>query len=207
MEGKLKEMKKGYFVISAIFIIFGTVLTIWPLKTTTVLCYMLGSVILFYGLSRIRMYFSTTTEQERGYRLDLIIGLIVSSVGLFIFFKSESIISLLPIIIGLTFIIESFTKLQHALELRSMQHPQWHIVLVLSGITLLIAIVLLFNPFTVASLMIRVIGVSLLYNGISELWILSCISRYMKQENTYSQDNISKQEIVDIEVIEHEISE
>ena len=206
MDGKLKEMKQGYFIISAIFIIFGMVLTIWPLEITTILCYMLGSVILFYGLSRIYMYFSTA-EQDRGYHMNLIIGLIVSSIGLFIFFKSESIISLLPIIIGLTFVVESFTKLQHALELRSVGHPRWNIVLVLAGINLLIAIILLYNPFTAASLMIRVIGISLLYNGVSELWVLLCISRYIKQENIYVNNNTSSQEVVDVDVIEHEIKE
>ncbi|MDE6475393.1 MAG: DUF308 domain-containing protein [Erysipelotrichaceae bacterium] len=197
MRREWKEGKKSFFIIYAIFILFGVILTIWPLETTTTLCYMLGSIVLFYGLSKIWLYFSKAKDVTPAYRLDLIIGVLIASTGLFIFFKSESIISLLPIVIGLTLIIESLTKLQQALSLRTLQHPQWHIALLFAGITLAIGVLLLFNPFKAASLMIRIIGISLLYNGISGFWILWYILQYEKIQEPSLQEEVVHVEVID----------
>ena len=84
-----KQYKWQNIIIAVIYILFGIVLAIFP--TTAVkktLGYMLGGVMIFVGAVKILLYMKEN-HQDNYYTNDLMIGIIVVVVGVFVVFKIE----------------------------------------------------------------------------------------------------------------------
>lgn len=169
-----KKMSTTAAVIlsSSLFIILGLVLVFWPEITGLVICYALGVLILVFAISRIISFFSEK-QVSFIYKLDIIIGLIAGAVGIFMLVRPDIVILILPLVIGLFFVFSSALDIQKAFILREFENKRWKSSLVLAVIKLIFGILMLVAPSIFAFAMIRIIGISMIYNGLSELWIAS----------------------------------
>lgn len=191
MDNKLNNAKWSFIIMAIVFIVAGIILVAWPDVTTKIVCYGIGGAISIYGLLHLIAYF--TKYKTVGYfQLDLLIGLLAAGVGLFMLFKSDVVISILPVILGITLFIESIIKLQRAMELKKAGYEGWRWILIIAGITVLLAVLLFFNPFEATSAMAIFIGICMIYNGISELWTIYCMTTYLK-------DRVDVVEVVEVE--------
>ncbi|MEG2958970.1 MAG: hypothetical protein RR828_04460, partial [Oscillospiraceae bacterium] len=58
-----------------------------------------------------------------------------------------------------------------------MGYEKWWVVLILALLTAALALLVIFNPFGALNTLIMVIGGILIYQGISDLWAISRISK------------------------------
>lgn len=178
-----KKMRNTYFITAILFVIAGIILVSWPETTMNIVCYGLGGLILIYGAFQIYTYYNGKKE-ETNYHMNLITGIIGCGIGLFMLIKSDIVISILPFIIGFTLLLESLLKFKHGYDLRKVGYEGFKWIMLIASITLLLAGLLVYNPFNSVISMVMFIGICLIYDGFSELWTLYCVTKYIKQQDS-----------------------
>lgn len=174
-----KKMRMSYLITAILFIVSGIILITWPQTTLDIICYGLGALILIYGAFQIYTYVKGRAE-KLGYHMNLISGLIACGIGLFMLLKSEIVISILPFIVGFTLLLDSLLKFKHAYDLKKVHYEGFKWIFVLGSFTLLLACLLMYNPFDAATSMVMFMGICLVVDGLAECWTLFCVNKYMK---------------------------
>ena len=184
MENFWKKMTQGFSLIAILYVLLGLVLFIWPAISSTILCYAFGVLVLIYGLTHLYSYYSQRRRQETQgllYQLNLVVGIVAAGLGLFMLISPTVVLSILPIVLGLTLLVQSVSKVQQSFELKATGDPQWWASLALALLVVALGILLLMNPFGAATTLVRFIGACLLLEGGSDLWTLWRIRHFHKQ--------------------------
>lgn len=90
--------------------------------------------------------------------LGLIYAMSIGILGVLIFMFPETIASIMPLVLGLWIILKSMFKLQLIAMLKVNGNKAWLKVLIVNLLMLIMGIVLVFNPFEGAELLVRIIG-------------------------------------------------
>ena len=187
----LKGLKANYTVSAGLCMALGLVLLIWPGTTTRLVCMLLGSVLLAYGgfQTVICLMNKEKTFFSQGM---LIFGIVVAVVGLWILLRPEMIIMAVPLIIGVLIIIHGVHNVIQAVELQKEAYDKWWLALFFGILTVIFGGLLVYNPFEAAEAAIRIIGISLIYDGASDMWILSRVFKVKRH----------KEKVIDAEYVD-----
>lgn len=172
----LKEMKWSAVLRSVIYCVLGIILILFPDTTARTLCYIGGGAIVVTGVVTLITYLFRDVE-DRYYRNDFVMGLIEVLLGLFAIYKAELLISLIPFILGIFVVISGFCKLQNGLDVKRMGYDNWYVFVLLAIVNVVFGIVLLWNPFTAATVMFVVIGAGLVFSGVTDLVLTFFVSK------------------------------
>ncbi len=155
-------------------IALGAVLAFWADAAHDIFCYLLGGLMVAYGLFSAITYFFEQIDPEH-MQLGLAIGAACILLGAYILFRAAAVIQALELIVGLVVIVDSVLRLQMAVNIRRANGGGWLPILVCAAVTLAAGLVLLFNPFRVARTATIAAGVALMLDGALALW---CVIRY-----------------------------
>lgn len=184
----VKEFRKSYILISALYVVLGVVLAAWPTASVRMICYALGLVMIVLGLTHGIIYF-TKDNLNNFLQMDLVIGIICLAFGLFVLLNPTFLASVLPFAMGIILLLGSVVKLQSAFNMRRLGFRRWYIVLVIALIIVALGIVLLCNPFAEEHYMILYIGICLILDGISNLGSLISILIRVKKLVRVQREN------------------
>lgn len=179
MKNLLKRIKANALLSALIYTVLGVVLLVWPELSTNVLCTALGLVLLVSGISDI-LEFVFQRDGSLYYNLQLGLGVILCAVGGWLLLRPTLIAVIIPRIIGVLVCFHGFKDFGDALTLRKNKSPQATAALLLGIITILLGVVLVVNPFSAFTTVVRIIGLILIYDGVSDLWITSQVSYAIK---------------------------
>lgn len=179
MKNLLKRIKANALLSALIYTVLGVVLLVWPELSTNVLCTALGLVLLVSGISDI-LEFVFQRDGSLYYNLQLGLGVILCAVGGWLLLRPTLIAVIIPRIIGVLVCFHGFKDFGDALTLRKNKSPQATAALLLGSITILLGVVLVVNPFSAFTTVVRIIGLILIYDGVSDLWITSQVSYAIK---------------------------
>lgn len=199
----LKQAKNSFLFMSVIYIILGFLLLIWPGRFLTWGCYALGVVVLLYGMSRIIAYMANK-DLVSYLNVDLVVGIIVAAIGLFLLLRPGVFISILPIVFGLFIIFNGIVKLQNAFDLKRLNYEKWWSIFIMSGISVLLGLFIIWNPFKAAAMTARIIGIVLIVEGISGFGTTIFSWRMVKKMKKLMKENGQYTETVTGTVIEEE---
>ena len=160
----MKHMKKGFLVSSLAFMLLGLALLLWPEVSLRMVCYLFGALILVKGLLSVWSYFKAE-ERAFFHYFTLAFGIAASALGVFLFLKPDTVVSVLPILVGLFVIFDGVVRLQSAFELRGLGHANWWGFLLLAGLSVALGALMVWNPFSTVQLLVMAIGVILLVEG------------------------------------------
>ena len=186
----LKNLKANYTVSAVICVIIGLVLIIWPGTSTQVVCMVFGGMLLAYGIIQIALYLFAR-EHTLYLQGMLLLGIVFGVLGAWILIKPEIIIATVPIVIGLIVIVHGVHNALQASDLKKLGYSKWWVALLFGILTVALGMILVYNPFSVVNTVVRVIGAFLIYDGMSDMWIISRISKTKKE----------KQRIIDAEAV------
>ena len=177
----LKGLKANYTVSAALCILFGLVLLIWPGTTTRIVCMLLGRVLLIYGAFQVVI---CLMNRERTFLSQgmLILGIVLSVIGLWILLRPDMIIMAVPVIVGVVILIHGVHNVIQAVDLQRENYDKWWLALLLGILTVAFGGMLVFNPFAAVEMAVRMIGISLIYDGVSDMWILSRVFKVKKHK-------------------------
>ena len=175
----IKSLKVNYSLSAVICVILGIVLLVWPGQSTQVVCMVLGIVLGGFGLIQIILYLATKEKTMVSHRM-MMLGVVLAVIGGWIVLKPETIIKAVPMIVGILIVIHGFHNAVQAIDLKKMQYDNWWVALLLSLLTVALGVVLICNPFTIVDTVVRIIGAFLVYDGLSDMWILSRVFKTKK---------------------------
>ncbi|MGN0979754.1 MAG: HdeD family acid-resistance protein [Candidatus Avoscillospira sp.] len=164
----LKGIKWTYLLFSALWLLAGVVLLIWPRFSSEVICIALGVLCMLYGIVKLFGYFSRD-PYRLAFQFDLALGILCLVLGIVLIFFSRAILSLLPVIVGIYAVVGGVFKLQTAFEAKRFGMRKWWGMLVLSLLTMALGVVLLVWPFSGAMLAIRFMGLAMIMSGVEDL--------------------------------------
>lgn len=189
----LKGIKANYTISAVLCVVLGLVLLIWPGTTTQIICMLLGIVLFAYGAIQIVLYLFNKEKTIASQGM-LVLGIVFAVIGGWILLKPEMIIMAVPVIVGVLIVIHGLHNVIQAIGLKQENYEKWWIAFLMGALTVVLGGVLIYNPFTVVDTVVRLIGIFLIYDGLSDVWILSRVFKVKK-----SSKKIIDADYVDVE--------
>lgn len=179
MKEFFKGLKVNYTISALACVVLGLVLLIWPGTTTQIVCMMLGLVLLIYGGVQIILYLASRERSMISQGM-MLLGIIVAVIGVWILVRPEMIIMAVPVIVGILIVIHGIHNISQAIALKRDGYEGWWIACLMGVLTAALGAVLIYNPFEVVNTVVRLIGVFLIYDGLSDMWIISRVFKVKK---------------------------
>lgn len=181
MKSIIQDMKQNYFVNAVIMVILGLVLVIWPDILGVMLCYLLGGALIVMGAIQL---ISFLRGERLGFysKFSMLMGIVLVLLGIWICTQPHVVLSIIPVVVGIIVLIHGLMDIQYTLDIRRTGNTKWWIALIAAILTLIVGLLLVFNPFTAYEISMILLGVAMLYDGGSDLVLL--IFSYLAQKDT-----------------------
>ncbi|MGN0314163.1 MAG: HdeD family acid-resistance protein [Fusicatenibacter sp.] len=190
-----KDLKNSFLLSAVVSIILGIVLIVYPVKTSLMICYIAGILLIFCGVVALIRYFSAK-DQPFFYRYDLFIGLVLILAGFFVVFQSDLVIAFIPVVIGLIILINGLMSLQKAFHLKRSGFGHWWIEFLLALLTSVLGLIICMNPFDAIATTNIFIGICLIYSGLSDLYTTYSMGKIRRSLREAIRDEVSHDEIL-----------
>lgn len=161
----MKSFTQNHLVTGLILIVFGIVLLIRPGSTLDIVCKIVGAAVLIAGIVGV-------AEGLAGKRKDPAAvanfagNVAAVIIGVLLIACSGLIVSILPFVMGILMVIYSAVEIFSALKADGgIQTGR----LVMSVIELIIGILIMANPFQTVTLLIRVLGIGIIFSGVTQI--------------------------------------
>ena len=179
MKNPLKRIKTNTVISALLYTLLGLALLLRPELSTNVLCTVLGVVLVVCGVTDI-LDFVFHRDGTLYYALRLVTGIILTAVGAWLITQPTLIAVVIPRIIGVLICFHGVRDLGDALTLRKKGSSRTMAAVILGLVTVILGLLLVLNPFKAFTTVLRVIGLVLIYDGISDIWITAEVSKAVK---------------------------
>ena len=179
----LKQLKWNLILLAVIFIALGIVLILWPGATMKTICYLLAAMLLAIGVVSLINYLRKDISGII-YRYDLVVGLCAILGGILVIVKVDKLTDLIPAVLGFLVTMSGIMKMQNSVDMLRLGHGTWHVAFAMAIVNIVAGIVLLMNPFEAAQILIMCLGITLVYSGITDLYVTISISRRLSRLKT-----------------------
>ncbi len=167
MKDLFQRMRMAVYVSAVLTILSGIVLIAWPLAVTGFICRVFGVLLVIMGAVYLFGYF-----MEGKHMLSVAGGLLFVLLGVWIFSRPSSIARLVPIGIGVVMLVHSLKDFQMAAEAKRCKSERWVLMFLLALVNCAFGIICICDSFDVISVAVRVLGIALVYDGISDIIIV-----------------------------------
>lgn len=188
----LKKLKRSAWSVSIVYIIIGLIMLLNPLFVRNAVNYIMGIVAMLYGLVYIISLYQKG-DSELYNKFDLLGGVLSISFGLFLILNPDILFSLIPFCTGVIIFIDALTLIYQSVSLKRLDVNKWWINLIISLIFLGFAVYIIINAKEISDLLIRVIGVLLIFDAIDGLIITLILSKKIGKikENDNRNDTLT----------------
>ena len=176
----VEGMKKNYFISAILTIALGAVLVIWPDWSGRILCYLLGAALILMG--GIQLIVCIRAERIGFYSKFSMLNIILILLGVWVCIRPDTVLSLVPVIIGIVMLIHGCMDLQFTMDIKHAGSGKWWIALIFALVTLTLGVFLVMHPFLAFEITMLIIGIGLLYDGISDL-VLMIVAAYAQHQS------------------------
>lgn len=171
-----KTIKWNTTVSALICVCAGIALFVWPDLFTLMACRAIAMLLIIVGAIHLLSYL---LERRESFRLqaDLAIGAVLFALGLWMSLSPGFFISLIPLVLGAVVLVHGIQDIRYGLDLKKTVYEYWWTAVIFGVFSVLFGLVMITNPFDSASALTMLVGVALIYDGISDIWIVSRLSR------------------------------
>ena len=167
----IKKMNITSIIFSIIFIVLGFFLLLKPDGAIDFIAYVLGVLLIIWGVVLIIQYFTKKNDQQGFIQTSFVIGLLVFILGIVFLIKPKTIASIIPLLLGIWMIISGVLKLGYAITVN--KQVKNIIPILLSLLIIGVGLFLVFNPFEGAEIITKAIGIIIIIYSILD--IVECI--------------------------------
>ena len=161
MGEKINNILKGEIISSVFYVLLGLCLILIPTQTVDVICKVVfGLILIGVGIYHIYIYIRGKASATI---MDLLSGVVVFVLGVFLFMTPSIVIKLLPWMLGAFVLVDSLWKFKGVFLLKKGGQKSWSVLLIGSLIFIALGIVILFGRFPK-------IMTLLIFSG----WVLVC---------------------------------
>lgn len=167
-----KLLKKFDSIIMALGeVLVGILLLIDPIRFTAVIIIGVGILLAVYGGLSVLAYFKSAPE-EAAKGQDLTKGICVLAGAAFCIFRSEWFsvtFPLMTILYGIGILITGIAKVQWAVDMLRMKKKLWYFPAVGATLTLIVAVVVIRNPFETMAVLWTFTAIALIVEAVVDL--------------------------------------
>lgn len=201
MEKLMKKFFRSSLCTSLFLIALGLLLIFQSDAVIYSISYIIGGIIIAIGVLAIIKFIQSTNNEQKA-ELDIVYGIVCVILGIIVIKNPEAIASIIPAILGISIIISSATKLQYAFELKASGNNLWKTTMIISIISTLCGIILLFNPFKALTSFTKIVGIFIVIYA-----LLDMISTFTIKRNVKLFQESLKESAVEAVVIKEEVEE
>lgn len=174
----LKNLKWNMIIMAVLTIVMGISLVASPNTAALTICRLLGWIVLISGIVSAIFYLrGSRSVWETSALVLAVIGILF---GIFIIKNPGTIVKFLSYLLAAILIIHGIADIREAFEARRFLDEHWEIALVLGAISLVLGLLIVWNPFSSAAVLMTIIGLSLVYDGVSDLVIVLRLAKFAK---------------------------
>ena len=190
-------------IISAIGLAILGILLVFESELTIVsISYVIGAILVAIGTIAILNFVNDMKKNVKN-ELNIVYGIGMVVLGIIVISNPKGVASIIPFILGILIIINSAAKLQYSLELKKDNNKLWNSTMIMALITLLCGLLLVFNPFSGAEFITKVVGVLLFIYAVTDIVSSLRIRKTVKNIQKVIENNTVKE----AEVIEDKTKE
>ena len=127
--------------------------------------------------------------------LSVVMGILVLAVGIWFLAEPAVIMSLIPIVIGVVLLFHGIRAIKETIEAKKYGFDAWGANLILAIISVILGFFCVFDAFGMMEKATIVVGIILVYNGVSNIWIAGTATHAAK-------DYARRNETVDVNFVE-----
>lgn len=196
MDRLMKKYLKSSIVTSTILIILGILLVFQSKTTIMMISYVIGGVLVAIGALALIRYVKNGDSPILRNELDIVYGIVTIIFGIIIIKNYQAIASIIPAVIGIAIIINSASKLNYAFQLKTDENNMWKTTMIISIISTIFGVILLFNPFEAALGIMKVIGIFIIVYAILDLISTMAIKSSVSKIYKAVEETITDAEVV-----------
>lgn len=187
-------------ILGAISLVILGILLIFESEATIVtISYVIGGILVAIGvLALLKFYKEVKDNDDNDTGMDLVYGIISIVLGIVVISNPKAVASIIPIVMGLIIILNSGTKLQYSIELKRNNNNLWKSTMVLSLISTLCGVLLIFNPFKGAAFLTKLIGFLILLYAVLDIVSTITIKSTVKKIKTAINEGIEEAKVVEV---------
>ena len=198
MKSVLQEQRRSSALVALVTIILGVVLVVWPDRSVSMICAILGGALLLCGVLYVIGWFAGKRRQSKSVFM-IIPGVILAGLGVWLMTSSSTVIALIQYVFGAVVLFHGILDLQAALALLTQRMNKWWIDLLLALLTLGLGLLILANPFGTFAALVVLIGIALIYDGASDLWLIGRLSRSLRNTQLPPEEVVIETEGKEVE--------
>lgn len=191
MKDFFKRVKADFMLSSLLCIALGITFIIWRGAVIDVMGTVLSVGLLVIGLIFLIGFFTKLMESIPA----IIAGIVFVALGIWFLIDPSRVFTLIPIIIGLGLLVQGIRGVTESVAAKNYGLNSWAVNFILSVVNVVLGIICIIFASTIIDVAAIGVGAILIYNGVSNLWIIGSGSHAKK---VYDR----QQEIIDVELIE-----
>ena len=185
---ELKKVQWDVIITSVICIMLGAVLIFFPTAVNEMIAYFIAGGMFLLSIIEFYNYFKKDIKTQF-YRNNLVSAVVALVIGIILLAKKDLVISIIPMILGAIITISGFKKLQNGLDLIRLKLGGWKPVLILSAVNIIFGVIMIICARETADVIIILIGVGLIFSGITDLFSAIWVSKTAKKFSDNDDDN------------------
>ncbi len=158
-------------IVSVFIFIIGVFLLFWLTKLSLIATFILGLIFCLYGLLLVIDFYKYIPRSN----LSFLIGILSLIIGVIIFFKTNSILEIIPLVTGIFIIICGLSFIIEALDTHGINYK---INMGLSFSEIIIGVICLIMMFIMPSIILEFMGVLLIVSSVINTINVVLIPRY-----------------------------
>lgn len=155
--------------------VLGIILLIWPAASLIIMAKCVGALVAIGGLAAAYQFYKDHDSPAKS--LLLVMAAVMIICGAVIFLHPEELVKLIPMIMGILVLISGLINLGETFTLSKKRYSRWWLSLIIAVITIGAGLFLITRAFSLAALITRIAGGILLFDGLSDLWVISRVHK------------------------------
>lgn len=164
----LSALKRQTFILALCYILTGAFFVFRPGTAAVIIIRILAMAALVIGVIKTVEFFSYQ-KYDKPFSNNLTGGVLILAIAVFMLAQPQVIVSILYVIIGAALIVNGIIAVQSAIDLWHFQENRTPVVLSFGTVTLILGIIVLFNPFATAEVLVLTSGIFMLIAGITDI--------------------------------------
>ena len=161
-----KTVKYTWLGISLFGILVGLAMVIWPSTSLKVICYITGITAILFGVLQFVLQWRIDSKEAFSGRYLLAILLVIAGILLLI-----RTVAVLMLFLGALVLIDSLFKFRLAFLMKRERVSNWKTIMIISAISTLAGILMLFVPGSTAEWLAILIGIGVMLNCAINIWV------------------------------------
>lgn len=196
MEKLMKSFLRSSIISSLVLLALGLLLIFKSEVTIYTISYVIGGLLIAVGAIAIIKFITNIKSTENNYDLNIVYGAVCVIMGILVIKSPKAIASIIPIVLGVVIIASSATKLQYTLQIKDKGNDLWKSTIIISLISLLCGVILVFNPFKAAVGITRIVGIFI------SIYAVLDIASTFSIKKTINEVEVIEAKVDDAEIID-----